>query len=61
MCRDNEKCQRKPCWFMHSERDEIIDNTGNPQNKNETKQDFQKDPVKQKPPISPKNQHQKQN
>ena len=27
----------------------------------ETEQDFQKDPVKQKPPISPKNQSQNQN
>ena len=55
LCRDNEKCQRKPCGFMHSEISSTNKESREPQEDTPTKQDFQKDPLNLKPPLTPGN------
>ena len=57
LCRDKEKCEQKPCGFMHSENSNQNKEVGED---NPTKQDFQKDPLNQKPPLTPGNKSKSQ-
>ena len=61
LCRDKEKCQQKPCGFMHIDNLRTSKEAGKPEEENSTNQDFQKDPLNRKPPLTPGNTSPSQN